>query len=92
MNDTVIYLIGLSGNLLFGFKSLFQIIDCYRRKSCSGVSKLMLILDFLGNIACAAFIHLTTGFRLWPQFVNYGFATFFLIVLFIMMFIYRGTK
>lgn len=90
MNDAVVYLIGLAGNLLFGFKSLWQIIDCYKRKSTSGLSRGMLLADFGGNIACALFIHLTTGFRLWPQFVNYGFATLWLIILFIMMFIYKG--
>lgn len=92
MNDTTIYLIGLAGNLLFGVKSLFQVIDCYKRKSCSGVSKWMLATDLGGNLACAAFIHLTTGFRLWPQFVNYGFATLWLIILFAMIIKYRGNK
>ena len=92
MNESIIYLIGIVGNLLFGFKSAFQVLDCYKRKSCSGISKWMLLADLGGNLACAAFIHLTTGFRLWPQFVNYGFATLFLIILFIMMIIYRGNK
>ena len=45
MNDTVIYLIGLAGNLLFGFKSLWQVIDCYKRKSTSGLSRGMLLAD-----------------------------------------------
>jgi len=92
MNESIIYLIGITGNLLFGFKSAFQVLDCYKRKSCSGISKWMLLADFFGNLACAMFIHLTTGFRLWPQFVNYGFATLFLIILFIMMIIYKGNK
>jgi len=88
MDDNFAWVCGYAGNILFGFKSLAQIISCYRRKSCKGVSKLMLILDFGGNVGCAYFIHATTGFTLIPQFINYGFATLWLIILFIMMFIY----
>lgn len=89
MSDTIVYLIGIVGNLLFGFKSLWQVIDCYKRKSTKGLSKGMLVADLGGNLMCTAFIHLTTGFRLWPQFVNYFCATLFLIILFIMMFLYK---
>lgn len=83
------YLIGIAGNLLFGVKSLPQIIVSFKHKDVSGVSISMLFLDFLGNLACAYFIFATTGFTLWPQFVNYFFATLFLIILFIMIFIYK---
>ena len=83
------YLFGIAGNLLFGIKSLPQIIFGYRRKDVSGVSTAMLILDFFGNTGCAYFIYSTTGFVLWPQFVNYFFATLLLIILFIMKIVYR---
>lgn len=86
------YLIGTLGNLLFGFKSVFQVIECYKTKSVKGLSFGMLVADMGGNLACAYFIFTTTGFTLWPQFVNYFFATFWLIVLFIMMLIYRDRK
>ena len=89
MDDTTAYIVGTLGNLLFGIKSLFQVIQCFRKKSCRGLSRGMLLADLGGNLACAYFIHATTGFVLWPQFVNYGLATFFLIVLFIMIFLYR---
>lgn len=83
------YLIGIAGNLLFGVKSLPQVIVSFKRKDVSGVSTLMLILDFLGNLACAYFIFATTGFTLWPQFINYGFAILFLIMLLIMIRVYK---
>ena len=89
MMNSLAYLIGTIGNLLFGFKSLFQVVKCYKSKSTDGLSFGMMIFDFLGNLACAYFIFATTGFTLWPQFVNYFFATLFLIVLFIMMFTYK---
>lgn len=92
MDSTVAYIIGTLGNLLFGFKSLFQVIQCWRKKSCLGLSKGMLVADFGGNLACAYFIHATTGFKLWPQFVNYGCATLWLIILFVMMFVYDRPK
>ena len=89
MTNSLAYLIGTIGNLLFGFKSLFQIIKCYKSKSTDGLSFGMLGFDFLGNTCCAYFIFATKGFTLWPQFVNYFFATLFLIILFIMIFIYK---
>lgn len=89
MTNSLAYLIGTIGNLLFGFKSLFQVIKCYKSKSTDGLSFGMLFFDFLGNACCAYFIFATTGFTLWPQFVNYFFATLFLIILFIMIFIYK---
>jgi len=92
MTNSLAYLIGTIGNLLFGFKSLFQVIKCYKSKSTDGLSFGMLFFDFLGNLACAYFIFATTGFTLWPQFVNYFFATLFIVVLFAMMIIYRGNK
>ena len=89
MDDTLVYIVGMAGNLLFGIKSLPQVVSCYKRKSMSGVSPGMLLLDFGGNILCASFIFLTTGFKLWPQFVNYFCATILLVTLFIMMLVYR---
>lgn len=92
MSDTVIYIIGTLGNILFGFKSLFQVIECYKKKSTRGLSLGMLLADFGGNVACAYFIFATTGFKLFPQYINYGFASLWLIVLFILMFKYRHNK
>lgn len=89
---TFSFICGALGNILFGFKSLFQVISCYRSKSTKGLSPLMLIADFGGNVACAYYIFANTGFTLFWQYINYGFATFFLIVLFIMMFLYKGNK
>ena len=85
----MVYFLGTLGNLLFGVKSLFQVIQCYRRKSTEGLSLLMLITDFLGNTLCAYFIFETTGFRLWPQFVNYSLASLWLVILFGMMVMYK---
>ena len=85
----MVYFLGTLGNLLFGVKSLFQVIQCYRRKSTEGLSLLMLITDFLGNTLCAYFIFQTTGFTLWPQFLNYSLATLWLIVLFGMKVVYK---
>lgn len=78
---SIIFLIGIIGNLAFAFKSSFQIIKCYKNKSAKDVSMGMITSDFIGNVCCAAFIFGTTGFYQWPQFVNYGFATLFLIIL-----------
>lgn len=80
------------GNLAFGFKSLSQVIKCVKNKSVYGISPLMLILDFIGNIGCGYSIFVTTGFTLWPQFVNYFCATLFLIMLFVCIFAYRNKK
>lgn len=85
----MVYFLGTLGNLLFGIKSLFQVIQCYRRKSTDGLSSLMLITDFLGNTLCAYFIFKTTGFSLWPQFLNYSLATLWLLVLFVMKVVYK---
>lgn len=92
MEQTNIYLIGIIGNLLFGLKSLPQVIKTFRTKSSKDISTLMLIADFLGNILCALFIYQTTTTTLWPQFVNYTLATIFLIMLFIMKFLYRNNN
>lgn len=86
MNFAII--IGALGNILFGFKSLFQVVESYKQKKVS-VSKGMLLADFLGNIACTYYIYQTVGFEIWWQFVNYGFATLFLIMLFIMIMVYK---
>lgn len=83
------YVIGMLGNIFFGVKSFPQIVSGYRHKSVNGVSTTMLVMDFFGNTCCAYFIFATTGFTLWPQFVNYFLATIFLIVLFIMKVIYK---
>jgi len=85
----MVYFLGTLGNLLFGVKSLFQVIQCYRRKSTEGLSLLMLITDFLGNTLCAYFIFATTGFKLWPQFLNYALASLWLIILFGMTVVYK---
>lgn len=86
---TFAFICGAIGNILFGFKSSFQVISCYRKKSTKGLSPLMLIADFGGNVACAYYIFSNTGMKLFWQYINYGFATFFLIVLFIMMIVYK---
>lgn len=83
------FLAGAIGNILFGFKSLPQVIQCFRTKSTSGLSLGMLLADFGGNIACTYYIYKTVGFEIWWQFVNYGFATLWLIVLLVMIRIYK---
>lgn len=85
----IYWVLGVIGNLFFGFKSVFQVIECYKKKSTTGLSAMMLISDFIGNIACAAYIWGTTGFTIWLQFVNYGFATIFLIILLLMKVYYK---
>jgi len=80
-----ILIASIIGNIAFGFKSLSQVIKCIRSRSVYGISPLMLILDFIGNIGCGYSIYMTTGFTLWPQFVNYFCATLFLIILFVLL-------
>lgn len=86
---TQIYLIGILGNLFFGFKSLPQVIQSIRTKSTKDLSTLMLITDFLGNVLCALFIYQTTATTLWPQYINYSFALLWLIILFVLKIKYR---
>lgn len=83
------FLAGALGNILFGFKSLPQVLKCFKKKSTDGLSLGMILFDFGGNIACTYYIYQTVGFEIWWQFVNYGFATLFLIILLIMIRIYK---
>lgn len=83
------FIAGMVGNLLFGVKSAPQVVKCYKSKSTDGLSLPMLLLDFGGNILCAYYIFANTGVKLFWQYINYGLATFLLIILFIMMFKYR---
>lgn len=83
------FLAGALGNILFGFKSLPQVVQCYKSKSTSGLSLGMILFYFGGNIACTYYIYQTVGFEIWWQFVNYGFATLWLIVLLVMIRIYK---
>lgn len=83
---------GALGNILFGFKSLPQAIQCYKTKSTAGLSLGMILADFGGNVACTYYIYKTVGFEIWWQFVNYGFATLLLIVLLLMMKIYKSAE
>lgn len=89
---TFAWVCGAMGNILFGFKSLFQVIACYHNKSTKGLSPLMLLFDFWGNVACAYYIFSNTGMKLFWQYINYGFATLWLVILFVMMFLYRGNN
>lgn len=82
--------IGIIANLMFGFKSLPQVIKCYRKRSTSGLSIPMLLLDFGGNIGCTYYIYSTVKYEVVFQFINYGFASLWLIILFVMMFLYRN--
>lgn len=90
MINIIYWLCGLIGNLAFAFKSSFQVKNCYKTKSTAGLSLGMIIFDFIGNICCATYIWGTTGFTVWLQFVNYGFATLFLIILLIMKLKYKS--
>lgn len=85
----MIALFGAIGNIFFGIKSVFQVKQCYKSKSTDGLSTFMLIADFIGNICCATYIYGSTGFTLWWQFVNYGLATLFLLILFGMKIKYK---
>lgn len=84
------FIAGMLGNLLFGVKSAPQVIKCYKAKSTRGLSLPMLLLDFGGNTLCAYYIFSNTGMKLFWQYINYGLATLLLIILFVMMFKYRG--
>jgi uncharacterized protein with PQ loop repeat len=84
-----VFFVGMLGNILFGMKSIPQILSCYRKRSTNGLSIWMLIADFFGNIACAYYIYYNTGFKIFWQYINYGFATLWLIILFVMIFIFR---
>lgn len=92
MEITFAFVCGALGNILFGFKSLFQVIKCFRTKSTDGLSPLMLLFDFGGNVACAYYIFSNTGMKLFWQYINYGCATLWLIILFIMIIKYRGNS
>lgn len=83
------FICGAIGNLAFGFKSAFQVKKIYKTKSVEGISPFMLLFDFIGNILCSIYIYLGSGFQVWFQFVNYGFATFFLIWLAYLIFKYK---
>lgn len=86
------FVAGMLGNLLFGVKSAPQVIKCYRSKSTKGLSLPMLLLDFGGNTLCAYYIFANTGTKLFWQYINYGLATFLLIILFVMIFKYRDSN
>ena len=86
------FIAGMLGNLLFGVKSVPQVIKCYKTKSTIGLSLPMLLLDFGGNMLCAYYIFSNTGMKLFWQYINYGIATLLLIILFTMMFIYKGNS
>lgn len=90
MSPFILAIFGAIGNIFFGFKSLFQIIESYKTKSTKGLNTYMLIADFIGNVCCATYIYGSTGFTLWWQFVNYGFATLFLLILFYMKKLYKN--
>ena len=92
MSTSLAYIVGMIANILFGIKSVPQIIKCYKLKSTKDISLGMLLLDFGGNIGCTYYIYSTVGFEVIFQFVNYALATLFLIILFIMMIAYRDTK
>jgi uncharacterized protein with PQ loop repeat len=77
--------IGMIANLLFGLKSLPQVIKCYKSKSTEGLSLPMLLFDFGGNIGCTYYIYSTVKFAVVFQYVNYALASLWLIILFIMM-------
>ena len=83
-------IIGIIANVMFGIKSAPQCWKCWKRKSTSDLSLSMLLLDFGGNIGCTYYIYSTVKYEVVFQFVNYGLATLLLIILFIMMFVYRG--
>lgn len=89
MSELIFWICGLVGNLAFAFKSSFQVVNCFKSKSTAGLSLGMIIFDFIGNMCCAAYIWGTTGFTVWLQFVNYGFATLFLIILLVMKYTYK---
>lgn len=86
------FISGMLGNLLFGVKSAPQVIKCYKSKSTTGLSLPMLILDFFGNTLCAYYIFANTGVKLFWQYINYFLATLLLIILFAMMFKYKGNS
>ena len=84
--------IGIIANLMFGFKSLPQVIKTYHTKDVSSLSVAMLLLDFGGNIGCTYYIYSTVKYEVVFQFINYGFASLWLIILFVMMFLYRNNN
>lgn len=85
-------IIGIIANIMFGIKSAPQCWKCWKRKSTSDLSLPMLLLDFGGNIGCTYYIYSTVKYEVIFQFINYGLASFFLIVLFIMMISFRNNK
>lgn len=91
MEESIANIIGAAANLMFGIKSLPQVIKCYKAKSTKGVSLTMLILDFLGNIGCTYYIYSTVKFAVVFQYMNYFLASLWLIVLFIMMVVYKNS-
>lgn len=85
-------IIGIIANIMFGIKSAPQCLKCYKNKSAKELSTPMLILDFGGNIGCTYYIYSTVHYEVVFQFINYGLATLFLVVLFVMKFIYRNNS
>ena len=82
-------IVGALSNLLFGLKSLPQVIKCYREKSTEGLSLVMLLCDFGGNLGCSYYLYSTVKFAVVFQYINYALATIWLIVLIVQMILYR---
>ena len=87
MDDYIV--IGALSNLLFGLKSLPQVLKCYKQKSTNGLSLTMILCDFGGNIGCSYYLYSTVKFAVVFQYINYALATIWLIVLLIQMIVYR---
>ena len=82
-------LIGALSNLLFGLKSLPQVVKCYKQKSAEGLSITMILFDFGGNLGCTYYLYSTVKFAVVYQYLNYSLATVWLIVLLVQMRLYR---
>ena len=90
MDDYII--IGALSNLLFGLKSLPQVVKCYKQKSTNGLSLAMILCDFGGNLGCSYYLYSTVGFAVIFQYINYALATIWLIVLIVQMVVYKKKK
>lgn len=79
---------GFIGAILFACKTAPQVWECWTTKSTKGLSKKMLLMDLGGNIFSFIYIFwLSTITGVWAisNLLNYTVATFFLIVLFVLI-------
>lgn len=84
-------LIGILGGLAFATAFFPQIVKAYKTKSTKDVSWLLILLNYIGNIAMLTYVMLTDKFTI-VFLANYGGSLALIIILTILKFIYDRRK